>query len=216
MERSYIANVKLGARNKVQGFVENIRNKSKIAFIVVKDITGKIQVTIDKEKNPVLATDIDALTLQSVITVEGDVIENSYVKLNGMEMLPDTLEIHSIAEPLPIQKDSAIDLKMDYRWIDLRTDENTLIFKIQTYMLKVIRDFLIEQNFLEIHSPKLIGAASESGADVFELKYFDKKAYLSQSPQFYKQMAMASGLDRIFEIGPVFRAEKSYTSKHTT
>ena len=223
LKRSYISDVKIGEVNKIQGFVENIRNKSKIAFLVIKDITGKMQVVIDKANCPAeLIAKIDALTLQSVVTIEGTVVENSYVKLNGMEMCPDTLEIESAAEALPIQVDSKaanesdINLKMDYRWIDLRTDENTLIFKIQTYMVKVMRDFLTEKNFLEIHSPKLIGAASESGADVFEVKYFDKKAYLAQSPQFYKQMAMAGGFERIFEVGPVFRAEKSYTSKHTT
>ena len=79
-----------------------------------------------------------------------------------------------------------------------------------------MRDFLLERSFTEIHTPKLIGAASESGADVFEVQYFDRKAYLAQSPQFYKQMAMAAGMERIFEVGPVFRAEKSFTNKHTT
>jgi len=222
MNRSYISNIKLGERNKIQGFVENIRNKSKFAFIVVKDITGKLQIFIDKEKFPGLAAQVDALTIQSVVTFEGDVIENASVKLNGMEMCPDIMEIESIAEPLPIQVDSKADnesdinLKMDYRWIDLRTDENTLIFKIQTYMVKTMRDFLTEKNFLEIHSPKLIGAASESGADVFEVKYYDRKAYLAQSPQFYKQMAIAGGFDKVFEVGPCFRAEKSYTNRHTT
>jgi len=223
MKRSYISNVKTGERNKIQGFVENIRNKSKMAFLVIKDITGKMQIVVEKEKySPEFIEKIDALTLQSVITVEGEVVENSYVKLNGIEMIPDNLIINSIAEPLPIQVDSKADnesdinLKMDYRWIDLRTDENTLIFKIQTYMVKALRDFLTEKNFIEVHSPKLIAAASESGADVFEVKYFDRTAYLAQSPQFYKQMAMASGFDRIFEVGPVFRAEKSFTSKHTT
>ena len=223
MKRSYIKNVKVGERNKIQGFVENIRNKSKMAFIVLKDITGKMQITIIKEEAPPeLVAKIDELTIQSVVSFEGNVIENAHVKLGGIEMLPDNLEIESIAEALPIQVDgkadneSAIDLKMDYRWIDLRTDENTLIFKVQTYMVKAMRDFLTEQDFLEIHSPKLIGAASESGASVFEVEYYDRKAYLAQSPQFYKQMAIASGFDKVFEVGPCFRAEKSYTSRHTT
>lgn len=223
MKRTYISDVKLGERNKIQGFVENIRNKSKMAFIVVKDITGKIQITVIKENcSPELIAKIDELTIQSVITVEGEIVENSHVKLNGMEMIPDSLQIESVAEPLPIQVDkaidneSAIDLKMDYRWIDLRTDENTLIFKVQTLMVKAMRDFLLERDFLEIHTPKLIGSASESGASVFELEYYDRKAYLAQSPQFYKQMAMAAGFDRVFEVGPCFRAEKSYTSRHTT
>ena len=216
MKRSYISEIKLGERNKIQGFVENIRDKSKFAFIVVKDITGKLQLFVDKIKFPELAEKVGQLTIHSVITVEGEVIENASVKLNGMEMCPDILEIESIADALPIQGDSAIDVKMDFRWIDLRTDENTLIFKVQTEIVKAMRDFLLDKDFIEIHTPKLIGAASESGASVFELKYYDRKAYLAQSPQFYKQMAMAAGFDRIFEVGPCFRAEKSYTSRHTT
>lgn len=83
-------------------------------------------------------------------------------------------------------------------------------------MANAMRQFLLERNFIELHTPKLIGAASESGSEVFEVKYFDRNAYLAQSPQFYKQMAMAAGFERIFEVGPVFRAEKSYTSRHTT
>ena len=217
MERSYISNVKTGERNKIQGFVENIRNKSKMAFIVVKDTTGKMQLAIEKEKYPEdFVAKVDSLTYDSVVSVEGEVVENSYVKLGGMEMYPESLEIESIADALPVQKDSAIDVKMDYRWIDLRLDENTLMFKIQTEMVRAMRDFLLERDFLEIHSPKLIGSASESGASVFELKYYDRKAYLAQSPQFYKQMAMAAGFDKVFEVGPCFRAEKSYTSRHTT
>ena len=106
--------------------------------------------------------------------------------------------------------------RIDYRWIDLRTEENQLMFRAQTVFVNAMRKFLLEKNFIEIHTPKLIGAASESGADVFEVKYFDRNAYLAQSPQFYKQMAMAAGFERIFECGPVFRAEKSFTNKHTT
>lgn len=90
------------------------------------------------------------------------------------------------------------------------------MIQVQTTLVAAMRDFLLERNFVEIHTPKLIGAASESGSEVFEVKYFDTHAYLAQSPQFYKQMAMAAGLERIFETGPVFRAEKSYTNKHAT
>ena len=91
-----------------------------------------------------------------------------------------------------------------------------MMFQVQTTLVNAMRQYLLKENFIEIHTPKLIGAASESGADVFQVEYFDRKAYLAQSPQFYKQMAMASGFERIFEVGPVFRAEKSFTSKHTT
>ena len=216
MERSYISEVKLNERNKVQGFIENIRNKKTMAFIVVKDTTGKLQVTIEKEKYPEIAEKIEGLLAHSVITVEGPVIENEFVKMGGKEMLPDILEVESRAEALPMGDDANIDTRLDYRWVDLRNEKNAMIFKAQTELTKAMREFSLERNFLEIHTPKLIGAASESGSDVFELEYFDRKAYLAQSPQFYKQMAMASGFERIFECAPVFRAEKSFTNKHAT
>jgi len=216
MERSYISEVKLNERNKVQGFIENIRNKKTMAFIVVKDITGKLQLTIEKEKFPEIAEKIEDLLPHSVITVEGNVVENEFVKMGGKEMLPDSLIVESRAEALPMGADANIDTRLDYRWVDLRTDKNTLIFKVQTEFVKGMRDYALANHFIEIHTPKLIGAASESGSDVFELEYFDRKAYLAQSPQFYKQMAMASGFERIFECAPVFRAEKSYTNKHAT
>ena len=216
MERTLIANVVCGENNKIQGFVENLRNKRTMAFLVIRDHSGRLQVTIEKEKHPDLAAIVDQLTVESVVTCVGPVVENEYVKMGGKEMLPEEMEILSIAEPLPLTKDAAIDSRMDYRWIDLRSDKNTLIFKAQTELVGAMREYCLNKNFMEIHTPKLIGAASESGSDVFELKYFDRKAYLSQSPQFYKQMAMAAGFDRIFEVGPVFRAEKSFTNKHAT
>ena len=216
MERNLINRIKVGEENKIQGFVENLRNKRTMAFLVIRDHTGRIQVTVEKEKHPDLAQIIDQLTVESVVTCVGQVVENSYVKMGGVEMLPEKMEILSIAEPLPITKDAAIDARLDYRWIDLRSDRNALIFKAQTELVASMRNYLLGKGFTEIHTPKLIGAASESGSDVFELKYFDRKGYLSQSPQFYKQMAMAAGFDRIFEVGPVFRAEKSFTNKHAT
>ncbi len=216
MLRSLIAEAPAGERVKLQGFVENIRNKRTMAFLVLRDTTGRIQLTVEKEKYPEVAAAVDQLTVESVITAEGTIVENSYVKLGGREMLPDMIRVESIAEPLPISRDAAIDSRLDYRWIDLRTDKNLLIYQAQTVMVNAMRQFLLNRRFIEIHTPKLIGAASESGSEVFELKYFDRKGYLSQSPQFYKQMAMAAGFDRIFEVGPVFRAEKSYTNKHAT
>ena len=216
MQRTYIADVKPGTRVRIAGFVENLRNKRTMAFLVIKDITGKMQVTLEKEKYPELAEKVDTLTIHSVVTVEGEAVANEYVKMGGMEILPDALTVESIADALPIKDDSEIDSRMDFRWIDLRRDRNHLMLKLQTLLTASMREFLLARNFVEIHTPKLIGAASESGSDVFEVKYFDTKAYLAQSPQFYKQMAMASGLERIFETGPVFRAEKSYTNKHAT
>ncbi len=215
MERTYIKNIVPGFC-KVQGFVENFRNKKTMAFIVVKDITGKLQVTVEKEKHPEFNEMLDKLTPHSVVTFEGEVVLSEYVKMGGKEMYPSAMKIESVAEAMPIKDDSDIDCRMDYRWIDLRRDGNNLMLRLQTTLTAAMREFLIERNFIEIHTPKLIAAASESGSDVFAVKYFDTTAYLAQSPQFYKQMAMASGLERIFETGPVFRAEKSYTNKHAT
>lgn len=231
MERTYVSDAvsAVGRRILVQGFVDNLRDSKNMAFIVLKDITGKIQITIEKEAHPELCPAIAQLSEDSVISVIGNVTPNDYVKLNGVEVIPESIRIESVAEALPIARKaipatkkkkaverSSIDQRIDYRWIDLRTDENQLMFQIQTAMVNSMRQFLLNKNFLEIHTPKLIGAASESGADVFEVKYFDRNAYLAQSPQFYKQMAMASGFERIFEVGPVFRAEKSNTNRHTT
>ena len=215
MERTYIKDVTPGVC-RVQGFVENFRNKRTMAFIVVKDITGKLQITIEKEKHPEFSEMLDSLTIHSVVTFEGEVVASEYVKMGGKEMYPTFMRVESIADALPIKDDSDIDVRMDYRWIDLRRDKNHLMYEMQTTLTNAMREFLVERNFVEIHTPKLIAAASESGSDVFEVKYFDGLAYLAQSPQFYKQMAMASGLERIFETGPVFRAEKSYTNKHAT
>lgn len=231
MNRVYCKDVKkhIDEIVKVQGFVENIRDSKSMVFVVLKDITGKVQITLEKEKAPELANRFGMVTGDSVITVIGRALANEYVKMGGLEVIPEEVIVESIADPIPIARKeipatkkkkaverSSIDQRIDYRWIDLRTDENQLMLKVQTTLVNAMREFLIQKDFIEIHTPKLIGAASESGADVFEVKYFDRNAYLAQSPQFYKQMAMAAGLERIFEIGPVFRAEKSYTSKHTT
>ena len=231
MNRTMLKDVKdhLNEEILVQGFVENFRNSSKMAFIVLKDITGKLQITIEKEKLPEIAEKIAPLTGDSVISVIGTAFASEYVKLNGMEMIPTDIRIESIAAALPIQREeipatkkrpgvprSGVDDRLDYRWIDLRTDKNQLLYKVQTEVTRAMRDFALDRDFIELHTPKLIATASESGSEVFEVSYFDRKAYLAQSPQFYKQMAMAAGFDRYFEVGPVFRAEKSFTSKHAT
>ncbi len=235
MERTYIKDAAAHAGETVllQGFLDSIRSSKYMAFLVLKDITGKIQITVEKEDYPDLLPTLDTLTADSVISVVGVVTANEYVKLGGVELLPTkgaaAIRVESLAAPLPITRKaiaatkkkkaverSGIDQRIDYRWIDLRTEENQLIFQVQTAMAAAMRQFLLNQNFIEIHTPKLLGAASESGAEVFEVKYFDRNAYLAQSPQFYKQLAMAAGFERVFEVGPVFRAEKSFTSRHAT
>ena len=220
MKRVLLKDIKLGEVNHVAGFVENIRNKKSMCFIVLRDISGKLQITIEKANHPDWEDMLASITIDSVIEAEGKILASEYVKLNGMEMYPDSITIDSIAASSPIVapkgEETNIDLRLDYRWIDLRTDKNTLMFKTQSLFVNKCREFLVNDNFIEIHSPKLIGAESESGAGVFKVEYFDRNAFLAQSPQFYKQMAMAAGFERIFETGPVFRAEKFASRKHAT
>ncbi len=201
---------------KFQGMIETVRDKKNIQFVVLKDFSGKIQVTVDKLAHADVGEVFAHLLTGATVTVEGELVKSEYVKMGGQEVLAESVEVTSTAEVYPIGPESNIDQRIDYRWLDLRQEKNLLMFKVQTLFTKALRDFLEEREFIEIHSPKLIAAASESGADVFEVKYFDTKAYLAQSPQFYKQMAMASGFGRIFECGPVFRAEKSHSRKHAT
>lgn len=210
-----IADIKEG-QVEVQGWIENLRDKKNMQFVVIRDLSGKIQITVVKSESPEVAEVFSHATLESTIKVIGKAVKNEYVKLGGIEILPESVEITSRAEALPIGPESFIDQRLDYRWLDLRQPKNQLIFQVQTVMAAALREFLLERHFIEIHTPKLIPAASESGSEVFEVKYFDRKAYLAQSPQFYKQMAMAAGFERIFECGPVFRAEKSHTKKHAT
>ena len=216
MKRTMIQQAPMNEPVKIEGFIEHIRNTRYMAFLVVRDRSGSVQATIEKQLHPEWAELLDTLTTESVVSIEGTLRENPQVKLGGRELIPTKLEILSFAAALPLTKDANIDTRMDYRWLDLRGEKERLLFEVQTCLVAAMREFLLQRDFLEIHTPKLIGAASESGADVFEVGYFDRKAYLAQSPQFYKQMAMAAGFERIFETGPVFRAEKSYTNRHTT
>ena len=214
--RTKINDLKENVVTNISGLVEKVRDTKYMVFVVVKDISGHIQVSIEKKENEKLATKVAGVTVGSYVTFTGKMVLSEYVKDGGKEFLSDGFEVLSLAEVSPIEDNANVDTKMDYRWLDLRSEKNTFIFKIQSYMVQVMREFLYQENFMEIHTPKLIGAASESGSDVFEVKYFDRVAYLAQSPQFYKQMAMASGFDRIFEVAPAFRAENSNTNRHTT
>lgn len=207
----------------ISGFAEKVRNLQWVQFIVLRSEGQRIQVTIEKSTptNQKMVEIVDKLTNESTITVTGTIKENEKVKMGGMELIPDSIEVTSSSAPeLPINianKDAAlIDTRMDNRFLDLRNDVNFHIFKIQTEFVRAMRQYLYDNDFTEIHTPKLIGAASESGSEVFEVNYFGNKAYLAQSPQFYKQMAIAAGYERVFEVAPAFRAENSNTNRHAT
>ncbi len=218
MKRTLIKDIQAGKQVKIAGFVENLRNKSAMQFIVLRDITGKIQITVEKAKLPEIAKIIDSVTVESVLTVTGTAVKNDYVKLGGLEIIPDTIEVDSVSEAvLPIDKESGLDLRLDYRWLDLRDPAKAQIFKVQTALERYLVDWLTDHGFIKIHTPKITAISSEGGSEVFEIKnYFGTSAYLTQSPQLYKQMSMMAGFDRTFEIGECYRAESSFTSRHAT
>ena len=225
MNKIYVKNLNkyYGEKIEFSGFVENIRDLQWVQFVILRDSTGKVQVTIEKseEKNKEMVELISNLTLESTVKITGTLLESPKVKLNGMEIIPDSIEVTSRSEEeLPFNYKNLegvnLDTRLDYRFIDLRNDKNALMLKIQSDFVKYMREYLYNNDFTEIHTPKLIGTASESGSEVFEVKYFDRKAYLAQSPQFYKQMAMASGMSKVFEVAPAFRAENSNTNRHAT
>ncbi|MDY6872952.1 MAG: aspartate--tRNA(Asn) ligase [Chloroflexota bacterium] len=205
----------------IQGWLHTLRDQKNMQFLIIRDPSGLVQVAHWKKGNPELAETISALGTESALTLTGKAVKNDVVKLGGLEIQLEDLQVEGAAEiPLPFEPFGEYlpeqDFRLDWRYLDLRRDINRLIFEVQTTAEQAMRDYWIERDFIEMHSPKIVGAPSESGAELFTLPYFETTAYLAQSPQFYKQMAMAAGYERVFEIGPVFRADPSFTSRHMT
>ncbi|RSN18763.1 aspartate--tRNA(Asn) ligase [Streptomyces sp. WAC 01325] len=209
----------VGQTVSVSGWVNTLRLQRKMQFVVVRDHTGMVQVTHKRggEGDAVEAA-LEGLTTESAVRITGRVVDNPIVKLGGLEILPEAVEVLSRAEtPLPIDEQTGLDHRLDWRFLDVRRrPQAQLLFAVQTTLEQGMREYAYQQGCTEMHTPKLMGTASESGAEVFKLGYFDRSAYLAQSPQFFKQMAISAGIDRVFEIGPVFRAEPSFTSRHAT
>jgi len=220
VERTLIAELpqKIGERVRIRGWVNALRDQKRVQFIVLRDETGLAQVVLAKGEEPSeLNERLTALTVESAVTLTGTVAADERVNLGGLELKLEQLEVDSPAEPeVPIAPDSALDKRIDWRYLDLRRPERKLIFEVQSTTEHAMRAYWRKERFIEIHTPKLMGSASESGAELFKAEYFDRTAYLAQSPQFYKQMAMAAGFGKVFEIGPVFRANPSFTSRHDT
>lgn len=216
MERTLIKELKEDEKTVIKGHINKIRDTKYMYFIILEDRSGSIQVSIEKENNEEMVKKLDGVLSGSIMEATGVMKLSEYVKQGGKEFIPTDIEILSKAEASPLEADANLDTRLDYRWIDLRTEKNQLMLKIQSTMVEGMREYLVKNDFTEIHTPKLIGTASESGSEVFEVEYFDRKAYLAQSPQFYKQMAISTGLERVFELAPCFRAENSNTYRHAT
>ncbi|MEJ1154920.1 MULTISPECIES: aspartate--tRNA(Asn) ligase [Microbacterium] len=214
----------------VSGWVETVRDQKKVQFVILRDETGAVQLVnpatreVGDDATPEataaleLTETISALATGTFLTVTGHLKKDERVKLGGLEVKLSGLEIAAAALPeTPIAADSAQDKRMDWRFLDLRQARNNLIFRVQTTLEHALRTYWIERDYIEIHSPKLMASASESNAELFALEYFgEQTAYLAQSPQFFKQMAQSAGFGKIFEIGDVFRADPSFTSRHAT
>ncbi len=220
MARTLVADLKAQLENTVElrGWVHAIRDQKRMQFLVLRDETGLAQLVLGKDDpSSELNETISALTPESAVIVTGLVVADGRVKLGGLEIQLASLTVDSPAEPeLPVTPESALDKRIDWRYLDLRRPDRRLIFEVQSTVEHAMREFWRKQGFLEIHTPKMMGSASESGAELFKVDYFERTAYLAQSPQFYKQMAMAAGFGKVFEIGPVFRANPSFTSRHDT
>ncbi|NCW96075.1 MAG: aspartate--tRNA(Asn) ligase, partial [Actinobacteria bacterium] len=202
----------------IGGWVETLRDQKRIQFIIIRDESGSVQVTYPRpSEEDALADQVSALTHGSYVIVKGQLKHDERVKLGGIEILLEGLEVVSASLPdSPIAEDTSIDKRLDWRFIDFRRPELNLMMQVQTTIEQAWREHWLANDFVEIHSPKLMASPSESHAELFKLEYFEGHAYLAQSPQFYKQMAMSAGLNRVFEIGPVFRADPSFTSRHAT
>lgn len=220
MERNLISDIK---RNDLQDevglavWVQDVRALKNITFLTVRDSTGLAQVTIKKGtlKNE---EEISNMNRESVIYVRGRPDRSSASKL-GLDIVASeiTLLNESLA-PLPLGIDDPVeadfDTRLNNRFLDLRKPEKSLIFNIESTLLWGIRSYFNGQGFVEVHTPKIVASATEGGADLFGVKYFEKDAYLNQSPQLYKEILMSCGLDRVFEVGPAFRAEEHNTTRH--
>lgn len=223
MSRILVKDLKdhIGKQVTLKGWLQVLRDQKSMQFLILRDRTGLVQIAHWKKGNPELAEQISNLGTESALTVTGTIVENAVVKLGGIELQLETLTVENNAElPLPFEPFSdtlpEMDYRMDWRYLDLRRERNRLVFEIQTTAEQAMREYWLAEGFIEMHSPKIMGTPSESGAELFKVDYFDRVAYLAQSPQFYKQMAQAAGFEKVFEIGPVFRADPSFTSRHMT
>ncbi|MGB9124343.1 MAG: aspartate--tRNA(Asn) ligase [Nitrosotalea sp.] len=205
-----------GQKVIVAGWVEDLRELGKLTFLTLRDITGVSQIVVAGPEN---LQQVKDLSRQSVVRITG-AVQESKARDFSYEIKAEKVEILSRAmHPLPIDPlgrlESGIDNRLNARALDLRNQKISSIFKIRHYVLQSIRKTLTELGFIEVNTPKIIGSASEGGANLFSLKYFDKQAYLAQSPQLYKEQ-LTLGLERVFEISSFYRAEKSHTVRHLT
>jgi len=205
---------------KVAGWMQDRRDMGSLMFVVLRDFMGTVQITIKKNAvDPALFEKFSKLPKESVIVVEGDCVTNGKAP-GGVEILPKSLAVLSESDPvLPIDLFSkeiktGFDKRLDFRSIDLRRPENLAVFKIQSILMQEIQAFFRRQKFMQVFTPSLMGASSEGGSELFSVLYFKREAFLRQDPQLHRQLSILGGLEKIYEIGPSWRAELSHTTRH--
>ncbi len=205
----------------VRGWAQDVRNMGGISFLILRDRFGTIQITMPKKKtDPELFGVLTKVPRETVVSVTGEVKASSQTSL-GLEIIPSSAEILSEAQvPLPLgvidKVNAEMDTRLNNRFMDLRKPEVRAVFELKSLMEDSVSEAVRSLGFVQVHTPKISAAGAEGGAELFKVQYFDRPAYLAQSPQLYKQILMSTGLDRIYEIGPAFRAEHSNTNRHVT
>lgn len=205
----------------VEGWAQEVRNLGGISFLILRDRYGVVQITAPKKKiTPEVMQAITSLSRESVVRVTGMVKASAQVK-SGYEIIPSAIVVQSSAmTPLPMGVVDKVDVEMEtrfnHRYMDLRKPEVRAVFELKSLTMRLIDEYLADNGFVEVFTPKLVASGAEGGSTLFKVDYFGKVAYLAQSPQLYKQMLMSTGLDRVFEIGPAFRAEPSDTARHVS
>jgi aspartyl-tRNA synthetase len=217
MGRVYARDACAGKDVLVQGWVESLRDKGALKFLLLRDKTGTIQVTGKKGVTPEgIMERLAGLSKEDCVSVRGE-MKKAPKSDAGLEMFPRELEIVSkSAVPLPLDDNSHKDQRFEYRFMDIRNPKVRNIFLLKDAVFTLIREYFESSGFVEIHTPVIQAAGAEGGSNLFQFKYYDKTAFLRQSPQLYKQMMMSSGLDRVYEIGPAFRAEEFHTRRHVS
>ena len=218
----------IGEEVTISGYAETVRGRGAICFLMLRDGTGKIQAFLKRDNmDESIFDSIQSATRESTIQVTGTVAQKRPPKVaEGEPVPPPEYEVSvtsasilaNAATPLPVgitdEVNVGLDVRLDNRHLDLRREHVNAMFQLRSKVLQYGRDHLISEGFQEINTPKIIAAAAEGGTNLFPMKYFETEAYLSQSPQLYKQLAVLGGLERVFEIGPAFRAEKHDTYRH--
>jgi aspartyl-tRNA synthetase len=218
-DRTYTADAEPGDTVTVAGWAHEIRDLGGIAFLLVRDTTGKIQVKLEKDEmdEALVETGLD-VSRESVISVSGDVNEEPRAP-TGVEIVPESIDVVAEAETqLPLDPSGKVDAelptRLDNRTLDLRRDEAKAIFEIRAEILRGVREAFRDSGATEINTPKIVATGTEGGTELFPITYFGREAFMNQSPQLFKQLMVGSGLERVFEIGPIFRAEEHNTPRH--